>query len=129
MYLFRASNGEKDAFKRDPTSAQFAGMRTIAARVDAGGGKTRGSLLLAGGWWGVARHINYLADWLTAVAWSLPCGLATPSALLPWFYPFYFAILLIHREARDSHKCAQKYGAAWEEYKKAVPYKIVPGVY
>lgn len=126
MYLFRASNGEKDAFKRDPSSPQFKGMRTIKAKVDAGGGKTRSTLLLADGWWGVSRHVNYLADWLTAVAWSLPCGLASP---IPYFYPFYFAILLIHREMRDSHKCAVKYGAAWEEYKKAVPYKIVPGVY
>ncbi len=51
---------------------------------------------------------------------------ATP---VPYFYPFYFAILLIHREMRDEHKCSTKYGAAWQEYRKRVPYHIVPYVY
>ena len=64
-----------------------------------------------------------------AVAWSLPCGVATLGAQLAWFYPAYFAVLLVHREMRDSEKCANKYGAAWEEYKRAVPWRIVPGVY
>ena len=33
-----------------------------------------GSKLLAGGWWGVSRHINYLGDWLLALGMSLPTG-------------------------------------------------------
>ena len=121
MWVFRASNSEKDAFKRDPRAPRFAGARTIATRS--------GGLLLADGWWARARHVNYLGDWLMAVAWSLPCGVATLGAQLAWFYPAYFAVLLVHREMRDSEKCANKYGAAWEEYKRAVPWRIIPGVY
>jgi protein-S-isoprenylcysteine O-methyltransferase Ste14 len=55
-----------------------------------------------------------------------PAGFATP---LTYFYPVYFAVLLIHRERRDEHKCAAKYGDAWREYTRRVPYRIVPGLY
>jgi hypothetical protein len=34
----------------------------------------RGTKLIASGWWGLARHINYFGDLLMAIAWSLPCG-------------------------------------------------------
>ena len=60
-----------------------------------------------------------------SVAWSLPTGFATP---LTYFYPFYFAVLLVHRDGRDADKCAKKYGKAWEEYCKVVPWRILPGV-
>lgn len=33
-----------------------------------------GSKLLAGGWWGISRHINYFGDWLLALGMSLPTG-------------------------------------------------------
>jgi delta14-sterol reductase len=59
----------------------------------------------------------------------MPCGVASVGAAVAYFYPAYFAVLLVHREMRDSDKCAKKYGAAWEEYKRAVPWRIVPGVY
>ncbi|RYG55271.1 hypothetical protein EON66_05680 [archaeon] len=34
----------------------------------------RGTRLLAGGWWGIARHINYFGDWLLSVGMSMPTG-------------------------------------------------------
>jgi hypothetical protein len=49
--------------------------------------------------------------------------------LLPYFYPIYFAILLIHREWRDSKHCAEKYGVDWERYTAKVPWRIIPRVY
>lgn len=33
-----------------------------------------GRKLLVSGWWGVARHINYLGDLIMALAWCLPTG-------------------------------------------------------
>jgi delta14-sterol reductase len=74
----------------------------------------------------VARHINYFGDWIMALAWCLPTGFSTP---LTYFYPLYFAVLLIHRDLRDEEKCAAKYGKAWEEYCRRVPYKLVPGLF
>jgi delta14-sterol reductase len=53
-------------------------------------------------------------------------GFGTP---VTYFYPVYFAVLLAHREVRDEHKCANKYGAEWQEYKRRVPYRIIPYVY
>lgn len=85
-----------------------------------------GSKLITSGWWGMSRHINYLGDWLMSLSWSLPCGFATP---IPYFYPIYFGILLLHRERRDDHKCRTKYGEDWERYCKQVKYRIIPGIY
>uniref|UniRef100_A0A8I5ZP05 Delta(14)-sterol reductase TM7SF2 n=1 Tax=Rattus norvegicus TaxID=10116 RepID=A0A8I5ZP05_RAT len=85
-----------------------------------------GRQLLVSGWWGMVRHPNYLGDLIMALAWSLPCGL---SHLLPYFYLLYFTALLVHREARDEQQCLRKYGRAWQEYCKRVPYRIIPYVY
>lgn len=119
-----------------------------------------GRKLLAGGWWGVSRHLNYFGDWLLSLGMSLCTGAsqhaghrhtadcmvaaaslaatARPSLSAPfagfntpvtYFYPIYFAVLLWHREMRDEHKCAAKYGKYWTEYKQKVPYRIIPYVY
>uniref|UniRef100_A0A8C0T9N8 Delta(14)-sterol reductase TM7SF2 n=2 Tax=Canis lupus familiaris TaxID=9615 RepID=A0A8C0T9N8_CANLF len=85
-----------------------------------------GRQLLVSGWWGMVRHPNYLGDLIMALAWSLPCGV---SHLLPYFYLLYFTALLVHREARDEQQCLQKYGLAWHEYCRRVPYRILPYIY
>ncbi|KAI4180142.1 MAG: hypothetical protein LQ348_005251 [Seirophora lacunosa] len=48
---------------------------------------------------------------------------------ITYFYVLYFAILLIHREMRDEEACKRKYGDDWEEYKKKVRWRILPGIY
>ncbi len=70
--------------------------------------------LLASGWWGVARHANYLGDILLAVSFSLPCiVIGFPSSigdfLLSYGYPLYLIILLVQREYRDEQRCRAKY--------------------
>jgi Delta14-sterol reductase len=74
----------------------------------------------------MARHVNYLGDWLMGVAWCIPTGFGSP---VPYFYAVYFAVLLLHRERRDEEKCKKKYKKDWEEYKRVVPWRIVPFVY
>ena len=118
FYIFRSSNAQKDTFKKDPKHPSVVNLAVIRTET--------GSSLLAGGWWGAARHVNYAGDLLLALAMSLTTGFVTP---VTYFYPLYFAVLLWHRELRDDHKCSAKYGPAWEEYKKRVPYAIIPGVY
>jgi len=120
MIIFRGSNSQKDTYKRDPNHPSVKALPTIIATP--AGTKP----LLVGGWWGKARHINYLGDWLMSISWSLPTGFKTP---LPYFYPVYFAVLLVHRDLRDEEKCALKYGKAWEEYCRRVKYRIIPYVY
>jgi delta14-sterol reductase/lamin-B receptor len=114
---FRGANGEKDAFRTDPNSARCAHLETITTKT--------GRKLLVSGWWGMARKINYTADWTMALSWCAVCG---TNSLIPYFYAIYFAILLIHRAMRDDHACHEKYGDDWDRYKKRVPYVFIPGL-
>ncbi|KAM9839983.1 delta(14)-sterol reductase LBR [Aulostomus maculatus] len=118
FYIFRKSNSEKNAFRRNPSDPKLSHLKTIPTAT--------GKSLLVSGWWGVVRHPNYLGDLIMALAWSLPCGF---SHLLPWYYMIYFIILLVHRDSRDMHNCRRKYGSAWDEYCRTVRYRIIPRVY
>lgn len=152
-YIFRASNNEKNRFRTNPKDPKIAHLKYMETKS--------GSKLLISGWWGTARHINYLGDWIMAWSYCLPTGIAgylvnrnsahpadghifggTPGGpqvyqgeargwgmAITYFYVIYFAILLIHREMRDEEKCLRKYGKDWEEYRKKVPWRILPGVY
>ncbi len=114
---FRGSNGEKDKFRTDPTNPNVAHLETITTHT--------GRKLLVSGWWGMARKINYSADWLMGLCWCSVCG---TDSIIPYFYSIYFAILLIHRAMRDDHACHEKYGKDWIRYKKRVPYVFIPGI-
>ncbi len=118
--LFRLSNNQKDTFRRDPENARIWGKPAVYLETEAG------TKLLASGTWGLSRHFNYVGDEMMAISWSIPCLFATP---IPYFYPLYFAILLIHRERRDNLLCAEKYAGDWDRYCKLVKWRIIPGVY
>ena len=96
--------------------------RTIAASYTTSNGQVKTNLLLADGWWSLSRHFHYVPEILAALCWSLPGG----QGVMPYFYVSFLTILLSDRAWRDDARCAAKYGAAWGEYCKAVPYKIVP---
>ncbi|KAI3396984.1 hypothetical protein diail_11384 [Diaporthe ilicicola] len=158
LYIFRASNLQKNVFRKNPEDPSVRGMSYIQTK--------RGTRLLASGWWGMSRHINYFGDWLQALPFSLPTGIAG-YVILPagsvvagglsgsgeaagitldgrqimqgaakgwgmvftYFYVLYFAILLTHRERRDDKACSEKYGEDWDKYKRAVRWRILPYVY
>ncbi|OAQ61204.1 delta(14)-sterol reductase [Pochonia chlamydosporia 170] len=152
FYIFRSANSQKNAFRTNPKDPGVAHLKYIETKT--------GSKLLISGWWGIARHINYLGDWIQSWPYSLPTGLAGYQILaasagaasegayimkdgrqiiqgvargwgmpITYFYIVYFAVLLIHRDRRDDEKCHRKYGEDWEEYKKIVRWRIVPGIY
>lgn len=89
-------------------------------------GRPRHSILLASGWWGMARHFHYVPEIVLAIAWTLPAGFAS---VVPWLYVLFLAILLTDRAGRDDRRCQSKYGSSWSEYCRRVPYRIIPGVY
>lgn len=68
LYIFRAANSQKNLFRTNPDHPAFANMTYIQTK--------RGTRLLTGGWWGMARHINYFGDWLQSLPFSLPTGIA-----------------------------------------------------
>ena len=119
--ISRGANAQKHGFRQDP-----------AARLRWWGGPPRyvatrqGTPLLASGFWGVGRHLNYLGDLLMGLAWCLPCGF---QHVLPYFYVVYLGVLLVHRERRDHARCARKYGQDWDAYCARVRWRIVPGLY
>ena len=112
-YIFRSANNEKNRFRTDPSDPRVAHLTYIETQ--------HGSRLITSGWWGTARHINYLGDWIMAWSYCLPTGVAgyiiqrsdwlslggkevVQGAARGWgmpvtyFYLLYFAVLLVHRE-------------------------------
>lgn len=117
--IFRGTNRQKHMFKTNPKGTIWGKPAKIIETP-------RGNLLISG-WWGLARHINYLGDLLLAISWGMPAGYRW--AYIPYLYFVFMLGLLLHRFARDDIKCQLKYGEYWEKYKKAVPYRIIPGLF
>ncbi|KAJ5943494.1 Ergosterol biosynthesis ERG4/ERG24 [Penicillium verrucosum] len=145
-WIFRGANNQKNRFRTDPNDPHLKHIKYIQT--------SSGSKLMISGWWGLARHINYLGDWLMSWSYSLPTGVAgytiiesingagdiqkqaiqTPEVrgwgiVFTYFFMLYFGILLIHREGRDEEKCKRKYGADWKRYTSIVRSRIIPGIY
>lgn len=49
-----------------------------------------------------------------------------PRSPFPWFYFVFFMVMIIHRARRDIARCRRKYGEAWTQYEKEVPYLFIP---
>ncbi len=118
--LSRGANMQKYSFKTRPDHS-FLGIMAPVALSD--GQNT----LLASGFWGVSRHINYLGEILMAVGLTLTLGY--PAVWVVWLYPLYYVALLLPREYADERRCAAKYGALWQDYRSRVPRRIVPWLY
>ena len=118
--VFRATGGKALVWGKKPVSI----VATYSAGDDGRIRKT--SLLLASGWWGLARHFHYLPEIAAAALWTAPCGLAPA---LAWFYVVFLVLLLVDRAFRDDARCAAKYGKDWDRYRALVPAKIIPGVF
>ena len=82
-----------------------------------------GDNLLCDGWYKYARKVQYTADLYFALCWGLITGFKSP---FPWFYPVFFCLMIIHRAYRDIQRCREKYGDAWKEYERRVPYLFIP---
>lgn len=116
----RGANLQKYTFKRDP-QRKFLGVFSPDTISD--GDRT----LLCSGFWGVSRHVNYLGEVLMALGITLALG--WPTVPWPWLYPLYYVLLLGTRERDDDKRCAAKYGPLWDEYRRRVRWRIVPGIY
>jgi len=118
--LARGANMQKFHFKLSPERTFLGRFRPEAIS----GGERR---VLCSGFWGVSRHVNYLGEILMATGLALSLG--HPALVAPWLYPLYYVLLLVPRERDDDRRCAAKYGPLWDEYRRRVPWRIVPRVY
>lgn len=114
----RATSGHTTVWGKPP--------RLLIGHYTTEQGEKKENILLASGYWGLARHFHYLPELAAALLWSLP---ALFDSALPYFYFVFLTILLVDRSYRDDERCAKKYGTDWDEYRKLVPHRILPGIY
>ncbi|MBP6730607.1 MAG: hypothetical protein KA149_01025 [Chitinophagales bacterium] len=113
----RSSNGQTKIWGKDPV--------LIKATYTTETGEKKNNLLLASGFWGISSHFHYIPEIMAAFFWSCATGF---TFLMPFFYVIFLTVLLTHRAFRDEAKCSKKYGEYWLQYRKMVPYKIIPGI-
>lgn len=130
-YFFDTGNGQKNSFRQQMRGNLI--KRNVFPRLPMQVVENpkyikckNGSYLLADGWFKYARKAHYTADFTQNLCWALNTGFNSP---LPYFYPFFFFFMILHRTKRDFAKCAKKYGDDWEEYKRQCPYIFIPYVF
>lgn len=111
----RATQGECKVWGKKPI--------TVLARYVTTEGDKKQTILLASGWWGIARHFHYIPELAGTFFWSVP---ALFDNFAPYFYLCFLTVLLFDRAFRDDKRCSAKYGHDWKKYCELVPYKIVP---
>ncbi|MCY3625727.1 MAG: DUF1295 domain-containing protein [Candidatus Dadabacteria bacterium] len=126
LFLFgwgisRGANMQKYTFKRWP-DRKFLGI-IKPEYIQAGDRK-----ILCSGFWGAARHFNYLGEGFLGLSIALAFGYFTnPWA---WVYFVFVVTFFTFRQRFDDAYCAEKYGAEkWAEYQARVKYRIFPGIY
>ena len=119
--ISRGANMQKYTFKRWP-ERKFLGL-IEPEYIEAGDRK-----ILTSGFWGVARHFNYMGEGFLSLSIALVFGhFANPWA---WTYFAFIVTLFTFRQRFDDGYCAEKYGEEkWAEYQARVKYRIFPGVY
>ena len=126
LFLFgwgisRGANMQKYTFKRWP-DRKFLGI-IEPEYIQAGDRK-----ILCSGFWGAARHFNYLGEGFLGLSIALAFGYFTN--LWAWTYFVFVVTFFTFRQRFDDAYCAEKYGAEkWAEYQARVKYRIFPGIY
>lgn len=130
MLLFRVTNIQKHRFRAyiaqggDLSKYLVWGQPVKYIRTQ------EGSVLLLSGYWGMARHFNYIGDMVMCLGWAVACSGAGHSfPFVPLGYCAYFWTMDIHRLFRDEARCASKYKKDWELYTCQVPWRIIPGIF
>jgi len=126
-YIFRTANKQKDDFRNGLITEIWGNpIQAISAVYKTSDGIERKTNLLVSGFWGWSKHFNYIGDLLMCVGFCFACGFKN---IFGYHYLIYMTILLFHRAHRDHEKCSLKYGKAWQEYDKSVPYQVIPFIY
>jgi len=68
-------------------------------------GEHKQTILLASGWWGLARHIHYAFEIGGCFFWSVPALFTHAS---PYFFLLFLTLFLLDRVERDDKRCKVK---------------------
>ncbi len=115
FWLFRGANEQKHKFKLNPN-----------VKIWGRSAETIGGRLLASGFWGIGRKLNYTGEVCLYWAWTLPCGAVS---VIPHLVPLWLTTLLGHRAWRDEKRCREKYGVLWMAYCERVRFRMIPFIY
>ncbi|MGI9257081.1 MAG: hypothetical protein ACR2PY_09125 [Salinispira sp.] len=125
--VFRDMRGSSQVFGKAPRiiHAPLAvhGTQTMHGDV---GNETQNPLLLASGWWGMARHLHYTVGIFAAFFWTIP---ALFTNVIPYLYLLFLVGFFVYRTAVNERRCRKRYGDAWHEYCRLVPSRMLPGIY
>ncbi len=115
LSLFRQANWQKERFKRRPDAPIWGKKPELV-----------GGRLLASGWWGVGRKLNYTGEIGVYVCFALTAGFAHP---WPYLLPLSLIVLLAQRASRDDRRCFAKYGDVWTTYCARARFRMIPFLY
>ncbi|CAB11256.1 Delta(24(24(1)))-sterol reductase [Schizosaccharomyces pombe] len=130
-YIFDTCNGQKNHFRNQIYGTEvhrktFPQLPWLIIKNPTFIRCANGGTLLTSGWYRYARKIHYTADFFQSLSWALITGFQSP---LPYFYPCFFFVVLVHRVSRDIKKCKAKYGADFDEYCRICPYLFIPYIF
>ena len=126
-WLMRTSNNQKENFRKNPETPIWGEKpKYLVANYRTTDGIERQNNLLLSGFWGWARHFNYVGDLLLCLSLSILCGFHSIGAHV---YSFQLAGILTTRALRDDTRCQLKYGEDWKKYKEKNKYLMIPGLW
>jgi delta14-sterol reductase len=115
LSVFRQANWQKERFKRSPNAPIWGKKPELV-----------GGRLLASGWWGLGRKLNYTGEIGVYVCFALTAGFEHP---WPYVLPLSLIVLLAQRAARDDRRCLAKYGDVWTTYCARARFRMIPFLY
>ncbi|KAF2630264.1 C-24(28) sterol reductase [Macroventuria anomochaeta] len=129
-WMWDSSNGQKNSFRQQERGQlierkAFPHMPWTVIRNPRVIETKAGDRIMVDGWFAIIRKPNYVPDMFFSMSWGLITGFKSP---FPWFYFVFFMVMIIHRAQRDIARCRRKYGEAWSQYEKEVPYLFIPYV-
>jgi len=128
VYINYNVDEQRQKFRKNNGNINIWGKKAtyIDAKFQTVQGEEKHTKLLTSGWWGVSRHANYTFELAAALLWSPPVQF---HQITPYLYFIFLTLLLLHRAIRDEERCLKKYGKSYTQYKKQVPYFVIPGIF
>ena len=112
FWMFRGANEQKHTFRRDPTAKIWGHPPRVV-----------GDRLLASGFWGIGRKLNYTGELMMYCAWTLLSGF---TSWVPYLLPAALLVLFVHRALRRRARNRRVHGG---QYCRIARFRMFPFIY